>query len=82
MTQRVFHVTAIWDDEAKVYYCDSDIIGLHVEARTIDEFEAVMLDVAPGLIVDNHMSAEERAARSKEDLIPTILWQRPASKAA
>ena len=82
MTQRVFHVTAIWDDDAKAYYCDSDIIGLHVEARTIDEFEAVMLDVAPGLIVDNHMSAEERASRSKEDPIPTILWQRPASKAA
>lgn len=82
MTNRLFHVTALWDDEAKVYYCESDIIGLHVEAATIEEFEEVMLDVAPGLIADNHMSAEERASRSTEDLIPTILWQRPASKAA
>ena len=82
MTQRMFHVTAVWDDEAQVYYCQSDIIGLHVEAPTIDAFEAVMLEVAPGLIADNHMSVEERASSARADLIPTILWQRPAGKAA
>ena len=45
MSNRIFHVTARWD-EAQVFYCVSDIIGLHVEAPTIDAFENVMLAVA------------------------------------
>ena len=81
MSNRIFHVTARWD-EAQVFYCVSDIIGLHVEASTIDAFEDVMLAVAPELIATNHMSPEERASRAPEDLLPTILWQRPVGKAA
>lgn len=49
MAERTFNVTARWDDEAGVFYSDSDIVGLHIEARTIEEFEAVMMDVAPSL---------------------------------
>lgn len=49
MAKRMFNVTAHWDDEAGVFYSDSDIVGLHIEARTIEEFEAVMMDVAPSL---------------------------------
>jgi hypothetical protein len=59
MAKRMFNVTAHWDDEAQVFYSDSDIIGLHIEAATIDEFEAVMMDVAPGLVVANHTTKEE-----------------------
>ena len=82
MTKRMFSVAAHWDDVAKVFYSDSDIVGLHIEAKTIDEFETVMMEVAPGLVMANHVSKAELASTAPEDLIPVILWQRPAGKAA
>jgi hypothetical protein len=82
MIKRMFSVTAHWDDEAKVFYSDSDIIGLHIEAATIEEFEAVMMEIAPGLVIANHVSKAELASSAPEDLIPAILWQRPTGKAA
>ena len=77
MTKRTFVVKAVWDDEAKVFFCESDIFGLHVEAETIDEFEAVVLNVAIELIVANHISATDLAEKPLSELIPAILWQRP-----
>ena len=82
MVKRMFNVTAHWDDEAGVFYSDSDIVGLHIEAGTIEEFEAVMMDVAPSLVIANHVSKDELASSAPEDLIPAILWQRPTGKAA
>lgn len=55
--KRVFTVEAIWDEEAKVFYSESDISGLHIETRTLEEFEEVMNDVTAELIVANHMRA-------------------------
>lgn len=78
MTKRSYSVRAIWDEEAGVYYADSDIIGLHIEATNLDEFEQVMMDVAPGLVIANHLSEEELLSTPLKDLIPAILWQRPA----
>jgi hypothetical protein len=78
----MFFVKAIWDDEAKIFYSDSDIEGLHIEAATVDGFEEVVFDVAIDLIVGNHLSAEELAATPIKDLIPAILWQRPADQPA
>ena len=63
--------------EAKVYYSVSDIIGLHIEAVSLDEFED-MTEVAPGLVMADHVSRDELAP---EDLIPAILWQRPSNQA-
>lgn len=82
MPKRMYSVAAHWDDKAKVFYSESDIIGLHIEASTLDEFEAVMMDVAPGLVMANHVSKAELATTAPEDLIPAILWQRPSGKAA
>jgi cobalamin biosynthesis protein CbiD len=82
MTKRMFNVTAQWDAEAQVFYSVSDIVGLHIEAATIEEFETILMDVAPGLLVANHMSKDELANSAPEDLIPAILWQRPSGKAA
>jgi hypothetical protein len=61
--QRTFYVRSIWDAEAKVFYCDSDIIGLHIEAKTLDEFEELMHQFVPDLIVANHVL--QRAAYCK-----------------
>ena len=52
--KRTFTVKAIWDNEAQVFYAQSDIEGLHIEATSLDEFEEIMLDTAPELIMVNH----------------------------
>ncbi len=77
--KRTFFVRAIWDDEAKVFYSESDIDGLHIEAATVDAFEDVLFDAAIDLIVANHMSASDLADTPIRDLIPAILWERPVS---
>lgn len=59
MANRMFNVTAHWDDEARVFYSESDIVGLHIEAATIEDFEAVMNEVVPDLMAANHPIGEE-----------------------
>lgn len=75
--QKSYHVRAIWDDEAQVYYCKSDIVGLHVEATTEQEFQSILDDVAAELIFANRVSANELASTPIRDLIPTIIWEKP-----
>ena len=83
MVKRSFTVTALWDDDAKVYYSQSDIDGLHIEAETLDEFESIMMDLGPELIVANHMEKQAISGVNASNLasfIPTIVWQRPAAQ--
>ncbi len=75
--QRSFFVKAVWDGEAQVYVAESDILGLHIEAATIEEFEAVMRDVATDLVIANHISADQLNSLPLRELIPTIVWERP-----
>ncbi len=77
MIRRSYTVRAKWDAEAGVYYSDSDIIGLHVEAKTLDEFEDIIFDVASELVIANHISAEDLATRPLKDILPAIVWERP-----
>lgn len=81
MLKRTFSVKAIWDDEAKVFYSESDIEGLHIEAETIAEFEEVVRDLAVDLIFENHITASDMAVTPMKDLVPSILWQRPEPEA-
>ncbi len=74
--KRTFTVKAVWDNEAQVFYAQSDIEGLHIEAASLDEFEEIIIDAAPELIMANHRSVSEIAERPLKDLIPAILWQR------
>lgn len=48
-----FFVKAVWDAEAGVFYSDSNIVGLHIEAETIEKFRKIMADLAPELILAN-----------------------------
>jgi uncharacterized protein (UPF0264 family) len=75
---RTFFVQAIWDEEANVFYSESDIEGLHIETKTIEEFADVMREHAVDLILANHVSKEDLATKPIRDLVPAILWQRPA----
>lgn len=77
MTKRTFAITALWDEDAKVFYSESEIIGLHIEAETIEEFERLMFELAPDLIIANHITKPELQRKKIQDLIPAILWQRP-----
>lgn len=81
MPQRSFRVEALWDDEAKVYVSKSEIIGLHIEAATLEDFEAVLFDVGPELIIANHVSREDIETRPLSEIVPGIIWQPPAERA-
>ena len=76
LMKRNFTVKAVWDHEAQVFYAQSDIEGLHIEAASLDEFEEIMLDAAPELIMTNHRSVSDISERPLKYLIPAILWQR------
>ena len=45
-----------------------------MEAATIEAFEEVMMDVAPGRVMANRVSKAELENSAPEDLIPAILW--------
>jgi Domain of unknown function (DUF1902) len=77
--KQIYSIKALWDDEAKVFISESDIIGLHIEADTIEEFEAVMHDVALELILENHISAPDMVSKPIKEWAPAILWQRPTA---
>ena len=74
--KRTFTVRAVWDDNAQVFYAQSDIEGLHIEATSLDEFEEIIIEEAPELIMANHRSLSEIAEHPLKDLIPAILWQK------
>ena len=77
MSKRTFTVRAIWDEEAEVFYSESDIEGLHIEADTLDEFESIIMELAVELVVANHIQPDDLANKPLRDVVPAILWQRP-----
>ena len=51
--QKSYYVKALWDPEAKVWYSESDIAGLVIEAYTLGEFEKLMMELAPEMLAEN-----------------------------
>jgi hypothetical protein len=44
--RKTFYVRFVWDAEAGVLYCNSDmlgLLGLQIAATTLDAFEALMI---------------------------------------
>ena len=76
--KRTFYVKALWDDEAKVWYSESDIFGLFINAKDLDEFEEVVNEFAGELVLENHWKHEGRSAEEIKNTVPIILWQRPS----
>ncbi len=79
--KRTFFVRAIWDAEAKVFYSETDIFGLNIETKTLDEFEEVMNALALEMIMDNHLATHDLMSLPIRDWVPTIIWQRPTENA-
>lgn len=73
--KRIYVVTAVWDPEAQVFYSDSNIKGLHIEADTFDEFRHLVAEHAPELIIANHLTTSDIARMPLGDLIPAIVLQ-------
>ena len=51
-----YTVTAVWDPEAGLYWSQSDIVGLNVEAETLSAFVDLVETLAPELMRDNGMA--------------------------
>jgi hypothetical protein len=77
MKNRNFYVKAIWDEEAQVFVSDSDIVGLHIEAETLEDFQREMHAHAFDLVVANHIKPKDMVQNKLSDLIPTIFWEAP-----
>lgn len=77
MSKKAFYVRAIWDPDAMTYYTESDIIGLHLESRSLAEIEELVVELGPEMIAANHMTPEELAATPLPDLVPTIVLHLP-----
>ena len=77
-----FHVEAIWDAEFNVWRSQTDIEGLVIETDTLEAFEEVLEDVAVDLIIANHWGGSIDPDKALSELIPTIVWKKPATEAA
>lgn len=76
--KRTFYVKALWDDEVKVWYSETDISGLFINAKDLDEFEEVIAEFAGELVLENHWRRSEIPKDIINNTVPIILWQRPS----
>lgn len=82
MSGNTYYVKACWDENENVFFSESDITGLHIEAETLEDFEEIFHSVAVDLIIQNHIKPEQLANIPLRDLIPSILWHRPQTELA
>ncbi len=75
--KRTFYVKAIWDDEAKVWISDTDIQGLFINAKDLNEFEEVVSEFAGELVLENHWRNENVPPDVISSTVPIIILQRP-----
>jgi Domain of unknown function (DUF1902) len=76
--KRTFYVKALWDDEAKVWYSETDIEGLFIETGSLQEFEDIMPELARDMIIANHNSLPGFDSLAPEDLFAMVTWMPPA----
>ncbi|MEM6940869.1 MAG: DUF1902 domain-containing protein [Pseudomonadota bacterium] len=71
--KRSFKVAAVWDPEAEVWFSESEIIGLNIEAGSLEEFVDLVNEFAPDLIVSNHYSERDLSGVALRDIIPAVV---------
>ena len=57
-----YYVEALWDRDACVWYSESDIPGLVIEASSVAEFERLMNELAPEMLAINEHIHNERVS--------------------
>ena len=50
---QTYSIRAIWDPEAEVYYSETDVPGLVVEAASLADFVAIAEELLPELLKAN-----------------------------
>ena len=65
-----FYIRAIWDEENKIWYSDTNIEGLFIEAKTREEFAEVANEFAEELIEANHSAKHEKKPREYFWVVP------------
>jgi Domain of unknown function (DUF1902) len=69
MAAKQYVIRAVWDPEARVFFAESNVPGLNVEAETIPELVEILQDVVPALLLDaNAPQSERRRVRLEADL--------------
>jgi len=63
-----FYVKAKWDEEAKVYFSETNVPGLNIEAVTLKEFLELAEDLAPQLLKANRPDSETAVTLSGLEL--------------
>lgn len=51
--EKMFKVSAVWDAEARVFFSQTDIPGLVVEADSFEEFVVLVETLAPEMLEAN-----------------------------
>ena len=73
---KIYHVKAVWDAEAEVFYAETDIPGLHVEAATMTEFFQAVEELAPQMIVANDSPLpSNRAEQTRRPMIKSAAME-------
>jgi len=73
--KKSYFVRAVWDAKAKVFYSESDVPGLVLETKTLEEFEAAMVHFVPQLIAENVLGLEPDAIDIPS--LPPVEYTRP-----
>ena len=68
----LFYIRPVWDEDAKVYISDSNIVGLNIEAKTVKEIYDIAQECAVDLILANHLTEFDIKNHPIKDLIPSI----------
>lgn len=48
-----YYVRALWDADAGVYFSETNIPGLNIEAETLPEFMEIAVELAPQMLEAN-----------------------------
>jgi len=58
-----YQIKAIWDPDAKVYYSETNVPGLVVEAETLPEFVSIAEELLPEMLRANTTDAPTAGGR-------------------
>ena len=58
-----FYVKAKWDEEAEVYYSETNVPGLNIEANTLKAFLELAEDLAPQMLEANLPAGASRRVK-------------------
>lgn len=60
-----YYVNALWDAEAGVYYSETNVPGLSIEAETLHEFIEIAEELAPQMLEANVEGFTREAERPR-----------------